>query len=74
MILPFLPVIGGGKFVFQPVYVDDVAKLVFHIIDCTIKDKLYNICGPNTYSFKELLNFILSVTGRKSRLFNISFV
>ncbi|KYW91490.1 complex I NDUFA9 subunit family protein [Ehrlichia ruminantium] len=73
MILPFLPVVGGGKFVFQPVYVDDVAKLVFHIIDYRIKDKLYNVCGPSTYSFKELLNLILSITHRKSKLFNIPF-
>ncbi|QGR02131.1 complex I NDUFA9 subunit family protein [Ehrlichia ruminantium] len=72
-VLPFLPVIGGGQSVFQPVYVDDVARLVFHIVDCEIKDKLYNVCGPNTYSFKELLDFVFVATQRKSRLFNISF-
>ena len=73
MVLPFLPVIGGGRAVFQPVYVDDLARLVFYIVENSVKGKLYNICGPNTYSFRELLDFILSVTKRRSKLVNISF-
>ncbi|AHX08601.1 complex I NDUFA9 subunit family protein [Ehrlichia chaffeensis] len=73
MIFPFLPVIGGGRAVFQPIYVDDLAKFVFSIVENSITDKLYNVCGPCTYSFKELLSFILNVTNRKSKLINISF-
>ena len=73
MILPFLPVIGGGHSIFQPVYVDDLARLVLYIVENSIKDKLYNVCGPKTYSFKELLNFILNVTKRRSKLIGTSF-
>ncbi|AHC38889.1 complex I NDUFA9 subunit family protein [Ehrlichia muris] len=73
MICPFLPVVGGGRAVFQPIYVDDLAKFVFHVVESSVTSKLYNVCGPYTYSFKELLSFILSVTNRKSKLINIPF-
>ncbi|AUO54342.1 complex I NDUFA9 subunit family protein [Ehrlichia canis] len=73
MISPFLPVIGGGRAVFQPIYVDDLAKFVFYIVNNAVTDKLYNVCGPRTYSFKELLNFILSIIKRKNILINIPF-
>ena len=73
MICPFLPVIGGGRAVLQPIYVDDLARFVFNVVKNSVTNKLYNVCGPYTYSFKELLSFILSVTNRKSKLVNISF-
>lgn len=64
--LPFLPLIGGGKTKFQPVYVADVAAAIVRAVsDERTAGRTYQLGGPKVYSFKELLQFILSETGRK---------
>lgn len=72
-ILPFLPLVGGGNTQFQPVYVEDIAELVYQIIINKCSKKVYNIGGPEIYSFKDLLKFILKTTNRKCLLVNIPF-
>ena len=66
-ISPFLPLIGGGKTKFQPVYVGDVADAVTQ----AIKQKAYGIYelgGPEVLNFKELLQKMLRYTGQKVKL------
>ena len=66
--LPALPLIGGGETRFQPVFVGDVAAAVANALaDDSAAGRTYELGGPATYSFKELLQFILRETGR-SRL------
>jgi len=71
---PILPLIGGGVSKFQPIYVVDVAKAILAVLQN--KDSLgeiYEIGGAKIYSFKEILEFICKITGRKRCLLNISF-
>lgn len=72
-ILPFLPLIGGGNTQFQPIYVKDIAELVYQIIINKYSKRIYNVGGPEIYSFKDLLKFILKTTNRKCLLINIPF-
>lgn len=66
---PVLPLIGGGETKFAPVYVGDVAEAVARIIDKGQADaKVYELGGPETLSFKDLMQFILSTVGRKRLL------
>lgn len=66
---PALPLIGGGKTLFQPVYVGDVANAVVAALTLPeARGNLYELGGPKTYSFKELLAYILTVTGRRACL------
>ena len=63
---PFLPLIGGGRSQFQPVYVGDVATAI--AIGCAGKSKLggiYELGGPEVISFRELLDRTLAWCGRK---------
>ncbi len=63
---PALPLIGGGRTRFQPVYVCDVADAVVAALTLpAARGNLYELGGPKTYSFKELLAYILEVTGRR---------
>lgn len=56
--MPIQPLIGGGATKFQPVYVDDVAKAILAcLMKPETKGQLYELAGPKTYSFKELLHF-----------------
>ena len=65
-VLPFLPAIGGGHTLLQPVYVLDLAKAIALAVE---KDdaigKTYELGGPNTYSFQELYGFLSETIQRK---------
>lgn len=72
--LPFLPLIGGGKTRFQPVYVGDVAKaIVASLTRPDTQGKIYELGGPGIYTFRELLEYILQLTGHKRFLLPIPF-
>ncbi|MEI7669583.1 MAG: complex I NDUFA9 subunit family protein, partial [Pseudomonadota bacterium] len=63
---PCLPLIGGGKTKFQPVYVGDVAKAIIAIIESDkFGGNIFEIGGPDIYSFREILELICKITGRK---------
>ena len=58
----------------QPVYVGDVAEAVMVVL-CTasIKGDVFELGGPASYSFAELMHFTLKAVGRKRALINIPF-
>lgn len=61
---PFAPIpilIGGGKTKFQPVYVDDLADAICEaLVRPEAAGRTYEIGGPKTYTFKELLELTVS--------------
>lgn len=65
---PVLPLIGRGNTRFQPVYVGDVAKAIATSIDNGSNGTIYELGGPTSYTFKELLEFILSTIDKKRLL------
>ncbi len=72
--LPALPMIGGGKTKFQPVFAGDVAAAVARAAgDPTLSGRTYQLGGPKIYSFRELIEFILRETGRKRMLVPLPF-
>jgi NADH dehydrogenase len=72
--LPVLPLIGGGKTKFQPVFVGDVAAAVARAVgDPATAGRTYQLGGPRVYSFRALLEFILAETGRKRVLVPLPF-
>ena len=71
-ISPFLPLIDGGETRFQPVYVDDVARAV--ILGLTEKEtagRTYELGGPDVYTFRELLAYLLEQLHRKRLLLTL---
>jgi uncharacterized protein YbjT (DUF2867 family) len=69
MFLPALPLIGGGKTRFQPVYVGDVAKAVVAALDDpAAAGRTYELGGPRIYTFKALMELVLAATERKRLL------
>ncbi|MGI9403445.1 MAG: complex I NDUFA9 subunit family protein [Hyphomicrobium sp.] len=56
---PFLPLIGGGKTRFQPVFVGDLGSAIAASIDGAAKPgTVYEIGGPEVFSFRELLDLV----------------
>ena len=51
---------------FQPVYVGDVARaLHFALEEPEAPGKVYELCGPDIVTMKELVQFVCAVTGRR---------
>ena len=69
---PFLPLIGGGETRFQPVFAGDVAEAVACLVDRGEADgKTYELGGPETLSFRQLMQFTLDTIGRKRALLTL---
>ena len=73
-VLPALPLIGGGQTRFQPVYVGDVAQAVVVALERDdAPGKTYELGGPQTYTFAELMRYMLQILGRRRLLVNLPF-
>ncbi|SMH54881.1 complex I NDUFA9 subunit family protein [Azospirillum agricola] len=71
-IAPALPLIGGGKTRFQPVYVGDLADAIVASLDLdSAKGRTFELGGPRVYSFRELLELTLKTIQRKRFLATI---
>jgi NADH dehydrogenase len=70
---PFLPLIGGGKTRFQPVFAGDVGDAVARAVCGEIAPAVYELGGPEVKSFRELLEYVLKVTDRERFLLPIPF-
>ncbi len=66
---PALPLIGGGKTKFQPVYVGDVALAISSVLSGKAeKGKIYELGGPEIMTLKEVMKKTLEFSGRKRML------
>ena len=71
---PVLPLIGWGETRFSPVYVGDVAKAIALKITTGTQGKMYELGGPQSYSFKELLVFTTQTIDKKCLLLPIPWL
>jgi len=71
-ILPALPLIGGGRTRFQPVYVGDVADAAMAALENPgTQGRTYELAGPKAYTFKGLMEILLAQIGRRRLLLPI---
>jgi NADH dehydrogenase len=71
---PVLPLIGGGTTKFQPVFVGDMTAGLLELLERSgAAGKTYEFGGPQVYSFKELLELLLTALNRQRVLFPIPF-
>ena len=71
---PALPLIGGGKTKFQPVFVGDVARAVAAaLVNPASAGQTYELGGPAILTFRQLLELVLSETQRRRFLLPLPF-
>jgi uncharacterized protein YbjT (DUF2867 family) len=71
---PALPLIGGGRTRFQPVFAGDVAEAVAKAVGGDAKPGvIYELGGPETFTFRELMEFVLATIERRRLLLPIPF-
>jgi NADH dehydrogenase len=64
-VAPMLPLIGGGRAKFQPVYVGDVATAIANACEGQAKaGTIYELGGPETLTFRALLDRTQQHAGR----------
>jgi NADH dehydrogenase len=66
---PVIPLIGGGKIMFQPISVEDVISVILEILQQPERtaNKTFTIGGPAYYSFTDVVT-MLANTMHKKRL------
>ena len=69
---PVVPVIGADT-KFQPVWVQDVAEAAARAVCGEAEPGIYELGGPNVYSFRALMEMMLGVIKRRRLVLNIPF-
>jgi uncharacterized protein YbjT (DUF2867 family) len=73
-LLPVIPLIGGGHTRLQPVYVEDVAEAIAHMLaDIGTAGRTYELAGPDVYTMRELTEVVLRITGKRRLLAPVPF-
>lgn len=71
---PFLPLIGGGRSKFQPVFVGDLAAAIRAACEGNAKPgTIYEIGGPEVLTLRQLLDKTQEWAGRKRLYFPMPF-
>jgi len=62
----FIPLFGDGSKKFQPVLIDDVVEFVSKTIEESNNDKqLFELAGPDIFTYKEFYNLISNAMNKK---------
>lgn len=70
-LLPILP-LAGGQARMQPVYIGDVAQVVSSCLtDSATFGQTYELCGPTTYTLRELVDYVGKLIGRRCCVINL---
>jgi NADH dehydrogenase len=71
---PVLPLIGGGLTRFQPVFAGDVAAAIVKAAAGGAKPgAIYELGGPEIFTFRELMEFVLATIERRRLLLPLPF-
>lgn len=66
---PALPLIGGGRTRFQPVYSGDIGEAAARLLTLEgAAGKAYELGGPEIHTFRQLMEFMLHTIGRRRLL------
>ncbi|MBR0566456.1 complex I NDUFA9 subunit family protein [Azoarcus sp. L1K30] len=63
-VLPIIP-LGGASARFQPVYVEDVAEVVWHCLNdsAAARDQTFELAGPTVYTLRQLVEYVSALVG-----------
>ncbi|MDC0455043.1 complex I NDUFA9 subunit family protein [Candidatus Pelagibacter sp.] len=63
--LPVFPLYYGGETKFAPIHCSDLTDTIHHVISKNIYSKIIECVGPEVLSFKELMERLLRLIGKK---------
>jgi len=71
---PMFPLFGRGRTALQPAYVEDVGEAIARILDSSAAETVYELGGPQIYSYKDLLRMIGAHLGSRRVLVPVPFI
>lgn len=71
--VPVFPIPGNGKYMRQPLYAGDFAKIIKSCISSKKSGGIYNISGLEKIDYIDIIKSIKAVTGSKSIIFHIPY-
>ncbi len=63
--LPFFPLYYNGNTKFSPIHCSDLTDIIHHVISNNIYSKIIECVGPETITFKEIIEKLLRSIGKK---------
>jgi len=63
--LPFFPLYYNGKTKFSPIHCSDLTDIIHDVISKNIYSKIIECVGPETITFKEIIEKLLNSIGKK---------
>ncbi len=66
--LPFFPIYYSGKTKFTPIHCSDLTNVIYHVLSHDVKSQIIECVGPEVLTFKEILETLLELIGKKRLL------
>ena len=66
--LPVFPLYYEGKTKFAPIHCSDLTDVIFNVISNNVNSKIIECVGPEIISFKEIIEKLLNLIGKKRLL------
>jgi uncharacterized protein YbjT (DUF2867 family) len=71
--MPVFPMFGAGTTRLQPAYVEDFAEAITRTLQLPTTHPLYELAGPNIYTYEELLRILAAAVRRRPLLLRFPF-
>ena len=71
--LPVFPLYYSGKTKFVPIHCSDLTDIIFNLISKNINSNIIECVGPETFTFKEILEKLLELIEKKRILIPLPF-
>ena len=63
--LPVFPIYYFGKTKFTPIHCSDLTDIIYHVISKNVESNIIECIGPEIISFKEILEKLIKLIGKK---------
>lgn len=71
---PFLPLIGGGRTRFQPLFVGDLGTAIANAVEgAGAPGEVHELGGPDVFTFRQILDLTLEWSGRRRPYVRLPF-
>ena len=72
--LPFFPLYYSGKTKFMPIHCSDLIDIIYYVLSKNISSNIIECVGPEIITFKEILEKLLLLIGKKRMLIPLPFL
>jgi uncharacterized protein YbjT (DUF2867 family) len=69
--LPIFPLYYSGKTKFMPIHCSDLTDVIYHVISKNINSNIIECVGPETMTFKKILQRLLNLIDKKRLLLSL---